>query len=210
MRKHALKFASLIAFTLAVILCVFPQRAAADQDDPLTRIARFSHVDGSVSFEPAGTDEWVTPVVNRPMTTGDKLWADHDSRAELHLGAASIRLGSNTGFSFLNLDDNTVQLQLTEGTLRIRVRHLDRDENFEIDTPNLAFSVLRPGIYRINVNEAGDTTVVVVRDGEGEVTGGGQTFRMPFRRAGMSRRPGQINTDIEERGAPKHSVGWSS
>ena len=70
----------------------------------------------------------MSAVVNRPMTTGDKLWADHDSRAELHLGAASIRLGSNTGFSFLNLDDRTAQLQLTEGTLRIRVQRLGRDE----------------------------------------------------------------------------------
>src|SRR5258706_15618508 len=173
MRKHALKLTSLIAAALAVTF-LGPQRAAADQDDPPRRIARLSQAEGSVSFEPAGTDDWVTAVVNRPMTTGDKLWADHDSRAELHLGSASIRLGASTGFSFLNLDDNTVQLQVTEGTLRIRGRHLDRDENFEIDTPNLAFSVLRPGIYRINVNEAGDTTVVVVRDGEGEVTGGGQ------------------------------------
>jgi hypothetical protein len=209
MRKHALKFASLIAFTLAVIIFVFPQRAAADQDDPPTRIARLSHVDGSVSFEPAGTDEWVTPVVNRPMTTGDKLWADHDSRAELHLGAASIRLGSNTGFSFLNLDDNTVQLQLTEGTLRIRVRHLDRYENFEVDTPNLAFSVQRAGIYRINVNEAGDTTVVVVRDGEGEVTGGGQSFRVHSDETGIFSGTDQLNADIEGVGDDDDLERWS-
>src|SRR5262249_49979214 len=132
--------------------------------------------EGTVSFGPAGTEDWVTAVVNRPVTTGDKVWADRDSRAELQLGASSIRMGANTGFSFLNLDDRTAQLQLTEGTLRIRVRRLGRDEIFEIDTPNLAFNVSRPGIYRINVNEAGDTTAVVVRDGEGQVTGGGQSY----------------------------------
>ena len=208
MRKHALKFISLIAFTLVAALFV-PQRAAADQDDPPTRIARLSHVDGSVSFEPAGTDDWVTPVVNRPMTTGDKLWADHDSRAELHIGSASIRLGSNTGFSFLNLDDNTVQLQLTEGTLRIRVRHLYRNENFEVDTPNLAFSVLRPGIYRINVNEAGDTTVVVVRDGEGEVTGGGQSYSIHSDETGIFSGIEQLNADIEGVGSDDDLERWS-
>src|ERR1700745_3945655 len=115
MRKHGLKFLSLIAMSLLVTLWV-PRRAAADDDDPPSRIARLSEVDGTVSFEPAGTEDWVTAVVNRPMTTGDKLWADHDLRAELHLGAASIRLGANTGFSFLNLDDRTVTLSLTEGT----------------------------------------------------------------------------------------------
>src|SRR5216684_3551404 len=194
MRKHALKLVSLLALTLLAMFCV-PQRAAADDDDPPTRVSRLSHVDGSVSFEPGGTDEWVRAVVNRPMTTGDKLWADHDSRAELHIGSASIRLGSNTGFSFLNLDDNTVQLQLTEGTLRIRVRHLDRNENFEVDTPNLALSVLRAGTYRINVNEAGDTTVVVVRDGEGEVTGGGQSYSVHSDETGIFSGTDQLNAD---------------
>jgi hypothetical protein len=208
MRKHACKFISLIAFTLAVAFFV-PQRAAADQDDPPTRIARLSYVDGSVSFDPAGTDDWVTAVVNRPMTTGDKLWADHDSRAELHLGSASIRLGASTGFSFLNLDDRTVQVQLTEGTLRIRVRHLDRDEIFEVDTPNLAFSVFRPGIYRINVNEAGDTTVVVVRDGEGEVTGGGQSYSVHSDETGIFSGTDQLNADIEGVGDDDDLERWS-
>src|SRR5256885_1651118 len=171
MRKHALNLVAVLIIALA--FAFVPQRAAADDDDPPTRVARLSHTDGSVSFEPAGTDDWVSSVVNRPITTGDKLWADQNSRAELQLGSATIRMGSATGFSFLNLDDNVAQLQLTEGTLRIRVRRLENNEVFEVDTPNLAFSILRPGVYRINVNQAGDTTVVNVSSGEGEVTGGG-------------------------------------
>src|SRR6266436_664624 len=209
MRKHALKFVSLIAFALVMAFCI-PQRAAADQDDPPGRIARLSVAEGSVSFEPAGTDDWVSAVVNRPMTTGDKLWADHDSRAELHLGSASIRLGASTGFSFLNLDDRTAQLQLTEGTLRIRIRRLSRDEIFEVDTPNLAFNASRPGIYRINVNQAGDTTVVVVRDGEGEVTGGGQSYVVRSDETGIFTGTDQLNADIEGVGDEDDLERWSS
>jgi hypothetical protein len=208
MRKHWLKFITIIAFTLTMTFFV-PQRAAADQDDPPSRIARLSQVDGSVSFEPAGTDDWVTAVVNRPMTTGDKLWADHDSRAELHLGSASIRLGANTGFSFLNLDDNTTQLQLTEGALRIRVQRLNRDEIFEVDTPNLAFSILSPGIYRIDVNEAGDATLVAVREGEGEVTGGGQSFSVHSGDSGTFTGTDQLNADIEGVGDQDDLDRWS-
>ncbi len=208
MRKHALKFTSLIAMALAVTL-LGPPRAAADDDDPSTRVARLSVADGSVSFQPAGTEDWVTAVVNRPMTTGDKLWADHDSRAELQIGSGSIRLGANTGFSFLNLDDNTAQLQLTEGTLRIRVRRLNRGEIFEVDTPNLAFTASRPGIYRINVNEAGDTTVVVVRDGEGEVTGGGQSYSVHADETGIFTGSDQLNADIEGVGSEDDLERWS-
>lgn len=197
MRKHALKLVSLLS--IALVLALFtPKRAAADDDDPSGRVARLSRTDGSVSFEPAGTDDWVSAVVNRPLTTGDKLWADNGARAELHIGSASLRLGSNTGFSFLNLTDNTTQIQITEGTLRVRVKRLDENETFEIDTPNLAFSVLRPGTYRINVNEAGDTTIVSVRNGEGEVTGGGQAFTVRPEQTATFTGTDQLNANVEE------------
>jgi hypothetical protein len=196
MRKHALKLVSLLSIALAATLFA-PSRTAADEDDPPTRVARLSHIDGSVSFEPAGTDDWVAAAINRPMTTGDKLWVDNSARAELHIGSASIRLGSTTGFSFLNLTDSITQIQVTEGSLRVRVKRLDPDETFEIDTPNLAFSVLRPGTYRINVNEAGDTTIVTVRGGEGEVTGGGQAYAVHAEQTATFTGTDQLNADVE-------------
>src|ERR1700683_3592603 len=128
---------------LALSTGALPTPAAAQdqdqQEDPPTRVARLGYIEGSVSFQPAGEDEWVQAVPNRPMTTGDKIWADRDSRVELQLGSAVIRLGANTGASFLNLDDHTVQLQLSSGAANVRVRRLDPDDDFEIDTPNLAF-----------------------------------------------------------------------
>src|SRR5580704_17427441 len=136
---------------LAIIVLasiVLPARAAAQddqQDDPPTRVARLGYMEGSVSFLPAGETDWVGAVPNRPMTTGDKLWTDKDSRAELQLGSAVIRLSENTGFSFLNLDDNTVQIQLTSGSIIVRVRRLNDNDDVEVDTPNLAFTVSSPG-----------------------------------------------------------------
>jgi hypothetical protein len=196
MRKHTWKLVGLsVALTLAFFL---PQRAVADDDDdPPSRVARLSYTHGAVSFEPAGTDDWVTAVVNRPITTGDKVWSDAGARAELHIGSAAIRLSGNTGFSFLNLTDRVAQLRITEGTISVRVRTLGEDETFEVDTPNLAFSILRPGRYRINVNEDGDSTVVVVRDGEGEVTGGGTAYTVHAHETGTFAGTDQLNGDVE-------------
>src|SRR5437016_2242199 len=200
MRKHLLKLASLLSVLLAVALFP-PQRAAADDDDdPPSRVARLSYTHGNVSFNPAGTDDWVTAIVNRPLPTGDNLWTDNGSRAELNIGSAAIRLSSNTGFSFLNLDDRTAQIRITEGTLNVRVRRLENDETFEIDTPNLAFSVLRPGDCKIDVNEAGDTTVVAVRDGQGEVTGGGSAYAIHSRETGTFAGIDQLDADIQRFG----------
>ena len=197
MRKKVLNLLSLLGLALAVALFM-PHRAAADDDDPPSRVARLSYISGNVSFEPAGTEDWVSAVVNRPITTGDKLWSDNGGRAELNMGSAAIRLSSNTGFSFLNLDDRTTQIRITEGVINVRVRRLDQDENFEIDTPNLAFSILREGDYKIDVNEAGDSTIVTVRNGEGEVTGGGSTFALHPRETGTFAGIDQLDADIQD------------
>ncbi len=170
---------------------------ADDEQDPPDRVARLSLTNGEVSFSPAGTDDWVSAVLNRPITTGDKLWTDRDARAELHVGAAAFRLGQTTGFSFLNLSDNMIQVRLTEGTISFRVRRLDQGDSIEIDTPNLAFNVLRPGRYRINVNENGDTTIINVREGQGEITGGGSAYTLHGGDQGIFTGTDTLNADME-------------
>src|SRR3989442_15158829 len=103
MRKHLLNLTSLLSIALAVALFA-PQRAAADDDDdPPSRVARLSYAHGTVSFNPAGTDDWVSAVVNRPITTGDKLWSDNGGRAQLHIGSPPKHPSTQTRFFFLNL-----------------------------------------------------------------------------------------------------------
>ena len=170
---------------VAMVLALAPQLLLAqgppDEDqgpqaDPPGRIARMNYTEGSVSFQPGGEGDWLQAVQNRPLTTGDNLWADKDSRAELHVGSTIMRLGPESSMTFLNLDDRATQLRLAQGSLMLRVRHLDDDDDFEVDTPNLAFTVRRPGEYRIDVNDAGDTTLITVWRGQGEVAGGGERF----------------------------------
>ena len=182
---------------LALATVALSHRAAAqDQDDPPSRVARLGYLEGSVSFQPAGESDWVGAVPNRPMTTGDQLWADRDSRAELQLGSAAIRLSENTGISFLNLDDHTVQVQLSSGTINVRVRRLHRDDDFEIDTPNLAFVINEPGNYRIDASEDSDTTVEV-RAGDGDATGGGQTYSVHAGQIGYFGGTQPLDADVE-------------
>ncbi len=57
--------------------------------------------------------------------------------------------------------------------------------------------MLRPGSYKIDVNEAGDTTVVTVRDGEGEVTGGGSAYTIHSRETGTFAGIDQLDADVQ-------------
>lgn len=152
------------------------QQDQEDQAPPPGRVADLQYMQGSVSYEPAGEQNWVDAQTNRPLTTGDSLWSDQGSRAELFIGSTALRLGDSTGISFLNLNDQVVQVQLAEGTLEVDVRYLNSNDTYEIDTPNLAFSVTRPGEYVIYADPNGGRTSVSVYSGEGSVSGGGQTY----------------------------------
>jgi hypothetical protein len=164
-----------------LLLAIASAAGMLAQTDPPGRVGRLSYMNGAVSFRPGDIEDWVAADANRPLTTGDHLWIDEGARAELNIGSAALRLNSRTAFEFLNLDDGATQIRLTEGSLNIRVRSLEQGETFEIDTPNLAFSVLRPGEYRIDVNPNSETTRITVRGGEGEVAGWGQSFSVHAR-----------------------------
>jgi hypothetical protein len=207
--KHAASFAGLLGFTLVLALGA-PSRAAADTDDPPTRVARLADAEGSVSFQPGGTEDWIAAPLNRPLTTGDKLWSDQDGRVELQLDGSFLRLSSNTAVSFLNLSDEVTQVQLSAGTLLVRVRELADNETYEIDTPNLAFSILRPGLYRLSVDESGNSTVVGVRSGQGEVTGGGAAYSVRANETDVFSGTDQL-TEASQPGAPDDPFDtWSA
>jgi hypothetical protein len=183
--------------------------AWAEEGDPPGQVARLSDIEGSVSLQPAGVQEWAAATLNRPLTTGDKLWTDQSSRAELDIGAAAIRLGATTGFSFLNLDDNTAQMQVTAGTLIVHVRDL-QGQTYEVDTPNIALSLQQPGTYRVEVNDAGDTTVVKVSDGQAQAAGGGQSVAIGAQQSVRFTGTDTLSLQTASLGAPDDLDGWSA
>ena len=177
--------------------------------NPPGRAAQLSYAEGSVSLEPAGTSSWTNAVLNRPLTLGDKLWTDQNSRAELDIGDAVIRLGSTTGFSFLNLDEQTAQMQVTAGTVIVHVRGLASGEQDEIDTPNLALTLEQPGTYRVEVSDTGDTTIVKVDDGAALVTGGGQSYPIAVQQSVTFTGTSTLAADYATLGAPDSFDDWS-
>jgi hypothetical protein len=197
-----------IAITLLILVvaaaCTFTASSSVPPPpqnvDPPSCVARLSYVQGSVSFEPARADEWVSAELNRPYTTGDQVWSTPGARAEFDIGSAAVRAGGETSFVIFELDDNVAQFRLTAGTLNVHVRRLDENEIFEIDTPNAAITLKHAGEYNIEVRPADDVTRLVVRDGEADVSGSTQVFGV---RAGhQARMNGDASTEYEVTSAP--------
>src|SRR5215472_18615810 len=116
-RRTPLSIAAIFGAML-LFLQLVPTVSAEDEDrDPPARAGRIGYLRGSVSFQPGGQGDWLDAVSNRPLTTGDNLWADRDSRAEVQIGSTSIRLNSETSMTLLDLGDNVTQLRLSIGTI---------------------------------------------------------------------------------------------
>jgi len=144
------------------------------------------------------------------MVTGDDLWADENSRAEVHVGSTALRLGAKTGITFLALDDHTTQIRLAQGSLILRVRHVDDDDSYEVDTPNLAFSLLQPGTYRLDVSEDGSQTITTVWHGRGRVTGGGLTYTVVAgQTATFSGNEQHLDYDLQQLGNQDDFDSWA-
>jgi hypothetical protein len=161
--KHLLLSSALLGAALT--------NAAAAAGDPPWRVARLAYLHGPVSYSPAGVDDWAQASLNRPVVTGDRIWTEPGARDELQLGNAAIRMDGATLLNVLNLDDQAMQVQLTQGTLNIRVRPARFGGTIEVDTPNLALTIQRPGHYRVSVDPSGQTTLVRVADGQAQVYG---------------------------------------
>ena len=156
------------ALVVLVNLCIAPAWA---QSDPPGRIARLNYMEGPVTFSPVGDNEWIDAQINRPLVHGDRLWTDKGSRAEIQAGSSAVRMSGQTQLEVQALDDQSTQLSVTQGTVYVRVRTLPEGENFEIDTPNLAFRAAYPGDYRVDVDATSGTTRVTIHSGTGAVYG---------------------------------------
>lgn len=159
-----------LRLSLAIASCLLFRGVAALADPP-SQVGRLSFASGPVSFRPGSLDVWTEAILNYPLTPGDHLWTDRNARAEVQVLYATIRSNAETDFSFLSLDDATVQIRLPEGSLYVNRRGFDQGSTFEIDTPNAVVSLPLIGKFRVDVLPNGETRVTV-HLGEVEVTAG--------------------------------------
>src|SRR4029453_5851638 len=85
-----------------LVLAVALFNPAETVADPPRRVARLGFVGGSVALRPAGVGEWSIATLNYPLTSGDGLRTEADSRAELQLGPSGVRLSGGDAVSLFH------------------------------------------------------------------------------------------------------------
>lgn len=216
--KHARVVIAVAAFALLIQSGVAAQDTNTTRDsqpsqndqDPPGRVARLNYIDGSVSFQPSGDRDWIDAALNRPLVTGDNLWADENSRAELHIGSTALRLGEKTGVTLLEVSDHAVQIRLAMGSLIVNVRHVDDEDAYEIDTPNVAFVIRQAGDYRVDVSPDDYRTDLTVWRGRGEATGGGSTYTIASNQVASFTGSDRLDYDAHQIGDNDALDAWAS
>jgi len=141
--------------------------------DPPSQVARISTLNGNVSYEPASVDNFAAAELNYPLTTGDRLYADASSNAEFQTGNLAVRMGALTDLTVTALSDTLTQLGLAQGVVHLRSYQLDPNTTVELDTPNVAITVLQPGDVRVETDPTSDTTLITVFTGQVQLDGNG-------------------------------------
>jgi hypothetical protein len=149
------------------------QGAQADQNNPPSRAARLSQFQGKVSLQPSGETDWSAAGQNDTLTSGDRIYSDANSRAELEIGSLAVHISQLTDVTVVNLNDQLAQFGIAQGTVQISVFHLSDGNTVELDTPNGALTLQSPGSYRADVDTTNGNTLVSVYRGSLLVSGGG-------------------------------------
>src|SRR5437762_12952054 len=94
---------------LTLVFCAISLLLASpvfgDVDDPPGRAARLSYASGTVSLQPSGETQWFPASTNYVVTTGDRLYTDQGSRAELEVGPFVVRLRQRTELAVTHLNE---------------------------------------------------------------------------------------------------------
>ena len=78
------------------VLIVASAAFLAAQTDPPGRVGRLNYMDGPVSFQPAGVNDWVDATINRPLIPGDNIWVGDRGRTRVTRRIDGLAFGRQT------------------------------------------------------------------------------------------------------------------
>ena len=134
-----------VLLALLAVMLAFPAFA---QTDPPGRIGRISWLSGEVYLNNPNTGELGTAPLNQPLTSGDIITTGNGARAEIQIGAMTLRLDSGSRIEFDRIDDERVRVLLNNGRIIAKLPTDDTRRDFELETGHGRFVPRDTGIYR--------------------------------------------------------------
>jgi len=141
---------------------------ADDSQNTAPTPPRLSYVNGEVSFWRPGGEDWAPAQVNTPLAPGDQLYTGNRGNLEVQIDSRSfIRAWGDSQLGVENHEPDFLQIKVAAGHVSLDLRAMDGGRTVELDTPGAAFTIDRPGYYRVDVTP--ERTSFITRRG-GTVT----------------------------------------
>jgi hypothetical protein len=165
-----------MAFALAGATVAYAQQPQPPQapppatpgDDAGHGVARLSLVKGEVYIQRADVNERSSAIVNAPLMAGDVIGTGANGRAEVQFDSANmVRLAENAEVRVSELTRSRYQVQVGRGTVLFSVIR-ESHAQVEISTPQVSVRPVKPGAYRVTVQEDGQAEITP-RLGEAEI-----------------------------------------
>jgi len=140
---------------------------------PPQRAALLQYMSGEVSVAASATNEWTAARLNQLLPPSEYVWTSTNSRAEINVGGAFLRMNYEASLTLVALSPSNVQVSVNQGEVSLTVFRLVPGEIYEIDTPNATLTVTKTGVYRVEVKPSEERTLVTTRKGSIVATGRG-------------------------------------
>jgi hypothetical protein len=145
------------------------QPAGPLPSDPPGRVGRMALLLGTVSFRSTDQSAWDRVTQNYPLTSGNALWTEPSSAAEIEVGQTHIALDQSTEFDVTVLDDHVMQASVPQGALFLRLRRVPDGDLYQITTPRGVVTITRAGAYEIVAGDADRPTLITVVEGAARI-----------------------------------------
>jgi hypothetical protein len=167
MRKARIILASPLLVLVSVLLLPVSREAQTrDKYVISARAGGVNAVTGRAAVRAHGNSEWQQLTISEDLGTGDVVKTGVDGRVEMLLNPGSyLRIGENSEFELANNSLENLELRLIRGTAIVEATGADDTAlQINITTPHTKLSIVRRGLYRLNV-VPGDATELIVRKG---------------------------------------------
>ena len=173
----------LLEIAAAACLALFTIAATAQDDDPPAQAGRLSIVNGNVSIQPAGAQDWGQAYLNYPLGPGDRIFTDADGRAEIQVGRTYVRVGPNSDVTFVDFSSQAITFGAAQGALHVRTRGLWEGQSLYVQTPSGTSTATGPADFRVEVYPDQQAAIFTSYDGYLNISGANDF--------GMDTQPGQ-------------------
>ncbi|MGC9158626.1 MAG: DUF6600 domain-containing protein [Terracidiphilus sp.] len=174
----------ILLLALAAALPVLASNSLYAQDDPPAEVGRLAFLSGSVSIQPAGSDDWGQALPNDLFAPGDRVFTDSNSHAEIQVGQTFIRIGPNSDVSFVEDTPYSISIGLAQGAVHIHSFGFWPDQRLYVNTPNGSGGLDQPGDLRVDVLP--DENAAIFTNFGGQAFAGGPGYFAATIRAGQA------------------------